>query len=124
MNQAKILVYLGRAVGISLFLLPLAFVGAEGDLEVIGKSTGIIDPLGNKTVPQVLNTFLNALIQIGVVVIVLSFMWAGFKFVTAMGQEKQISEAKSIFFNTVIGAAILLGARVIATVVETTIKSI
>ena len=81
-----------------------------------GASTQTFDAL----VPKVI----DALLQIGIVVIVIAFIWAGFKYVTAMGDEKQIGEAHKIFKYTVIGAAILLGSQALATVIKGTIDAI
>jgi hypothetical protein len=56
-------------------------------------------------------------------VVVFFIIYSGYKFVTARGNQAEVTKAKDIFFATVIGGAILLGADVIATVVVNTVKT-
>mgnify|MGYP001581486295 CR=1 FL=1 len=48
---------------------------------------------------------------------VLFLMYAGLLFVTARGSEEQLKKAKGVFFYTIIGVAILVGAYAIASAV-------
>ncbi len=66
----------------------------------------------------------NIVLPLGGVIAVLYIMYAGFLLVTARGDEKQIGEGKAAFTNAAIGTAILLGAWVIAQVIETTINQL
>jgi hypothetical protein len=58
------------------------------------------------------------------VVAVCFIIYSGFLFVTARGKPEQITKAKTNFFWTIIGVAILLGARVIVSIITGTIESI
>jgi hypothetical protein len=71
-----------------------------------------------------LNGIIDALLQLGAVVAVVAVIYAGFLFVTAQGDEKKITTAKAALLYTVIGLAILLGARIISSVIENTINSV
>jgi hypothetical protein len=62
------------------------------------------------------------IIPIGQIVAVCAFIYTGFLFVTAQGSDSKLKDAKSAFLNSVIGTAILLGAWVIARVIEGTIN--
>jgi TRAP-type C4-dicarboxylate transport system permease small subunit len=66
----------------------------------------------------------NVILPIGGVLAVLAFIYSGFKFVMARGKEKEITDAKNALLYSVIGTAVLLGAWVIANVIENTIKQL
>ncbi len=75
-----------------------------------------------------INDFIKALIglalDVGVPIAAIMIMYSGFKFVTARGNPGEIEKAKELFFYTVIGAAILLGAFVIRDVIEGTVGKV
>lgn len=77
------------------------------------------------TIPGFINTILNSiLLPIGGVVAVLMIMYAGFLYVTAQGNETQIKKAHQALLWAVIGAAILLGAKVISDAIQSTINQL
>jgi len=71
-----------------------------------------------------LEKIIEAMLQLGAVLAVIVVIYAGFLFVTAQGDEGKIKTAKNALLYTVIGLAILLGARIIASVIENTIRSV
>src|SRR3989344_3321278 len=79
------------------------------------------NPIEAKSFVALLTTVLHALVQIGIPVLVIFIVIAGFKFVTAQGSEKGITEAKDAFKWAVIGGAVLLGAQIIADVIANTV---
>lgn len=104
-----------------------------------GASAAGTDPSGSGVHTTIPNPFHNAgdtlpalfaaiidkiLLPIGAMVAVISFILAGFKFVTAQGNETKIKEARSALLHTAIGTVLLLGAWTIAKVIETTIKAL
>lgn len=105
----KIIAYMFSAV---LLTLPF-FVFAQ-----------IANPLKFDSVSLLVNDILDYVIKIGGVVATLAFIWAGFVYVTAQGKPEKLKTAKEIFINTCIGAAILLGAELISTIISGTIKSL
>lgn len=60
----------------------------------------------------------------GAVIAALFFVYSGFLFVKARGNPEELQKAKRTLLYTVIGAAILLGARVIATIIQNTINTL
>ena len=54
------------------------------------------------------------ILTIGLPLAALMIIFSGFKFVTAGGNEEQIKKARQMFYWTIIGAAVIIGARVIA----------
>ncbi len=87
--------------------------------------TDFPNPLGSTTsVSALLEKVLDILFQIGLPVLVLFIVYAGFQFVTAQGNAKKIEEAKAALFWAVIGGAILLGAKVISIALKGTISAL
>ena len=54
-------------------------------------------------------------------VLVMAIIYTGYLFATAGDNEKQQSEAKHAFLWTLVGAAIILGALIIAELVRSTV---
>ncbi|MBI2023635.1 hypothetical protein HYT01_03680 [Candidatus Giovannonibacteria bacterium] len=71
----------------------------------------------SKTFGAVIEKFAALLKTIGIPLITIFLVWAGFMFVTARGNEQQITKAKSLLFWTIIGAILIVGAVVLAEVV-------
>ena len=66
----------------------------------------------------------NILLPIGGVLAVLAFIYSGFLYVTAQGNETKLKTAHQALLTTSIGTAILLGSWVIAKVIENTINQL
>jgi hypothetical protein len=101
--------------------------GIEGDPSGSGViSINIENPVkGATNLYQFIVLIINNLVlPLGGVIAVLYIMYAGFLMVTARGDTKQIEDGRRAFTNAAIGTAILLGAWVIAEVVESTIDQI
>ena len=77
-----------------------------------------------KSVPCLISAILDVVVQIGSLVLVVFIVLTGLKFVTAKGNESQLTEAKQALLWTIIGAAIVLGAFVISRAVEGTVTQL
>ncbi|MFM2383803.1 MAG: hypothetical protein RIQ72_375 [Candidatus Parcubacteria bacterium] len=89
--------------------------------------SGFANPLGQSG--GTLQTFLYALldkvvIPLGAIVVIFSIILAGYKYITAQGDPKAISAAHQQLTWTAIGAAVLLGAKVISMVITNTVKTL
>jgi hypothetical protein len=84
----------------------------------------ICNPLAAENITEFLETVLDVITTLSVPVIAIMIIYAGFMFVTAGGDEGQIEDAKKTALYTVIGAAIILGAELIVTVLENTAGSL
>lgn len=127
---------------LTLFLFPLFFLSLA--LPVLAQDDGGDNPAddegGNSTkvtvkienpfkfgdslydvLQQVVN---NIILPIGGVLCVLAFIYAGFKFVLARGNETELKEAKRMLLYAAVGTALLLGAWTIAGVVKTTLNQL
>ncbi len=89
-----------------------------------GNDCTLTNPFTISTVTQLLNAILDILIKIGWILAFFFLIYAGFLFVTAAGSEEQINKAKDTFKWTVIGSAIVLGAKALAIIIETTVKEV
>lgn len=108
-----------------LVLLPLAISFATNGTPAASKVT-IDNPLGanNMEVKDVLIKIMNIVELVGGIVVAFFIIFSGFKFVMARGNPGDLEKAREMFYATVIGGAILLGAGIIAEVVVSTVKTI
>jgi len=76
-------------------------------------------------IPQLFQTIIkNIIIPIGAVIAILAFIYAGFLYVTAAGDEKKIGTAHKALLYAAVGTAVLLGAGVIAQVIQATVNQL
>ena len=89
-----------------------------------GGSQTVTNPLGVGTFCGLIKAILGAVIQIGIPVAVLFIVFAGFKFVLAMGNPTKLQEARKNLMYTLIGIGIFLGAWLIAMVIANTVNTL
>jgi hypothetical protein len=86
---------------------------------------GIKNPLGGiNDLNGLIVAILSIVLVIGVPIITLAIIYCGFLFVQAQGNSEEITQAKSALLYTIIGAALLLGAFVIANAIQGTVNDI
>lgn len=106
------------------FLVSPLFVNGQ-DADKFELRVGIENPLGDKKdLTQIFSSVLNSLTDIILIIVVIMIIYAGFKYVLAVGNSDKIKDAHKNLTWTLIGAAILLGAQLIANIVITTISNI
>lgn len=71
-----------------------------------------------------LGLILDAIITLGTIVLVLALVWVGFLFVFAQGAEEKIRDARSALLWTVLGGLLLLGAKAISLVIQSTVEAL
>ncbi|OHA89133.1 MAG: hypothetical protein A2653_02900 [Candidatus Zambryskibacteria bacterium RIFCSPHIGHO2_01_FULL_43_25] len=106
---------------LGIFTLPL-IVSAS-----IGNPGGLQNPLkgGTDNLYDFIRVVINdVILPVGGVVVTIMIIFAGFKFVTAQGNEAKLEVAKRNFLYVAIGTAVLLGAWVIAKAIEATINQL
>ncbi len=88
-------------------------------------SVGTIqNPLSINSINEFLAKVLGLLVQLLVPIIVLFYVVTGLMFVTARGKPEKLALARKAFLYTTVGAAIVLGAWVLAEVISNTIDAI
>jgi|SRR3989344_8567717 len=71
-----------------------------------------------------LNAIVDFLLYLAIPIAIFFVIYAGFLFVTAQGNEEQLKTAKKTIIWSLIGVAVLLGAKVIAYAIQGTISSL
>ncbi|MBX4199134.1 pilin [Candidatus Parcubacteria bacterium] len=125
MMQKQMKKYLfGILICFSLLSFVSVHADSGSDSNVGAKLENPFKGAGN-TLTDLFTAIINKIIiPIGSVLAVVAFIWAGFLFVTAGGDEGQIKTAKAALLYAAIGTAVLLGAAAITTVLQNTINSL
>lgn len=84
----------------------------------------INNPLKVDTVQDAIRLFMDAVLKIAIPFIIIFFIWAGLSFVLARGNPEKIKTAKNMFWYTVIGTLLILGAWTITNAIIGTVNSI
>ena len=82
------------------------------------------NPLKVDTLQGAIKIFMDAVIKIAIPFIVVFFIWSGLKFILSRGNPTEIKKAKDMFWYTVIGTLLILGAWAITDAIVGTINSI
>ena len=82
------------------------------------------NPLKVDTVQDAIKLFMDAVVKIAIPFIVVFFIWSGINFILAQGNSKKLEDAKRMFWYTVIGTLLILGAWAITDAIVGTINSI
>lgn len=116
----------------TLFLLPVFFITT---LDVYAQSNvnppgaggcvagELCNPLQSATITDFLLKIIDVILIFAQPLIVLFIMYAGYLYVTARGEDAQITTARSALLWAVIGGVIILGARLILAVIKGTIAA-
>ena len=117
--------YLSFLYGI--FFVHMVF--AQDSATDSGRGGGVIGRLDNplksiNDLPSFVQQALRVIVQVAAPVVVLLIIWTGFQFVWAQGNKEKLETAKKSLGWTLVGAALLLGAWTLATIIQTTIKQL
>ncbi|MFA6006256.1 MAG: TrbC/VirB2 family protein [Candidatus Paceibacterota bacterium] len=107
---------LKKLIAISLAFMPIALVTAA--------SAPLSNPISAPDIQTLLKDILQVVIDIGVPVLVMAIIWVGFMFVKAQGKPEEIKTANNAFLWTVIGAGVVLGAKVISEALKATVDKL
>lgn len=126
----------------ALFLVFGLFFAVSADSGIDPGSGGQIDPAtstsgtlhldfsisnpisGVNTLPEFIQKLLDIVMTVGIPIVAIFIIYAGFLFVKARGNEKDLQTAKDALLYALIGGAILLGAYVIAQAIQGTIDAL
>lgn len=89
----------------------------------IGSIT-LANPLKVDSIEKLLQLILDIILIFATPIIVFFIIYSGFLFVTAQGNDAQLTKAKTALLWTVIGGVIVLGANVLLDVLVATVKSL
>lgn len=127
----KLTTYLSKiaVIALALFLKYQAvFAQPENNSSDMGR---LANPLCNdsenciETLPDFIAKILEIVLLIGVPLVAVAIIYAGFQMVTGAisGKADKVSDAKKMLIGAIIGGAILLGAWVIAEVIADTVNT-
>jgi hypothetical protein len=90
-----------------------------------GGGTALLpNPIKVDSLKEFIALLLSLVVQIGIPLLIVAFVYVGFLFVQAQGNPGKRDLAKKALLNTVIGAAIVLGAGVISEALQLTIDKL
>jgi hypothetical protein len=101
----------------------LNFGGPGGVVNNNQGSVTLNNPLKAQSISQFLIDLIDVLLVFALPLIVLFIMYAGFLYVTAQGNPGKITTAHTALLWAVVGGVIVLGAKLIVTVIEGTINA-
>lgn len=101
--------------------IPVRVLAASAPVNV---TLGIQNPIKYATFSAFVAGVTKTAVNILMPFVVLSFIYSGFLFVKAQGNETEITKAKTAIYWSVIGAFILFGAWGFAQIISTTVSSI
>lgn len=90
----------------------------------LSASGQIVNPIKYNDFSCFVAAVLKTAVDILMPFVVLAFIWSGFLFVRAQGNEKELEEAKAAIKWSIVGAFILMGAWGFAQIISETITSI
>lgn len=103
-------------------MMPIMFVGANTAIDA--KIQNPLGPNGPKDIPAFIEAIIDIVLVVGVPILVLAIIYAGFLYVKAQGNPGELEVAHRTLLYTVIGGALLLGAFVIANAIGKTVEDI
>jgi len=107
---------------LALFIILTTTAYAQGGT-ICGSPICLPNPFrGGSSLFALLRSVINDIVlPIGGILAVLSFIYSGFLYVTAQGDETKIKTAHKALLGTTVGTAVLLGSWVLANVICQTI---
>lgn len=84
------------------------------------------NPLNSQfsSIPTFISGFLKVLVMVALPIITVFFVYSGYLFVSAGGNKDKVGEARKNFYNVVLGAILILGAWVLATMIGGTVTQL
>lgn len=82
-----------------------------------GAGIELPNPIESDTFGKLVENIAKVVTAVGVPLVAIFLIYSGFLFVTAQGSEDKLKTAKTTFFWAIVGGAVIIGARAIATAV-------
>lgn len=116
-SRARVL----RQMAMATFLAAFSFVSVA-----LAQEMALRNPLNPSfsSIPAFIAGALKALAMIALPIITLFLVISGFYFVTAQGNQEKLATAKKNFVYVVLGALLILGAWIIATLIAGTVSQL
>lgn len=113
-------------LAVFFLVTPVFHLYADTNIKICDPEGGkICNPLsGSSNIQDFIVKVLQGALKIGIPLIALAIIYCGFLFVKARGNPEELTKAKDALLYTLIGAAVLLGAMAIATLISDTVFSL
>lgn len=120
-----IAIFLSSFFGL-LSSVPVSFAQDKTPADQFQLTVAVENPLGNdkKEIKDIVASILNVLMDIVLPIVIVMVIYSGFLYVMARGKPEAIETAHKTLTWTLIGAAILLGAQLISTILIDTVSNI
>lgn len=116
-----------RKIGLWLSCAPALFFASAAVAHAADCAKGALcNPLNTQfsTIPTFIAGVLKVVVMIALPIIVLFFVVAGFQFIAAQGNPGKLDEARKNFMWVVVGALLIMGAWVLATLIAGTVSQL
>lgn len=97
--------------------------GNTGGSVGLGSSVKLNNPLKSDSLMDFFTSVLDVIMVFAVPIIVFFIILAGFQFVMAQGNATGVEKAKKALLYAIIGGLIILGAKIILTVIQGTVSA-
>lgn len=87
-------------------------------------SATLINPLGSDSITEFFLQLLQIVLIFAVPIIVFFIIYAGFLYVTARGNQDQVTKATRALGYAILGGVIILGAQVILVIIQGTVDAL
>jgi hypothetical protein len=104
----------------------LVFAASVQTVFAQDSNQGLQNPLSPQfsTIPGFISGALKVMVEVALPIITVAIVYAGFKFVAARGNPGKLSEARTNFVFVILGALLILGAWIIATLIGGTVTQL
>ncbi len=103
-----------RTISIAVFSFATTALAQTSSSDCGKTGSGISNPIKACTFIELVEAIAKAITAIGIPLVAIFLVWAGFLFVTARGSEEQLKRAKSTLFWALVGGAVVIGAWALA----------
>lgn len=118
-------IQLFSVVAVSVFFLFVSIAEAQTGAGCSGQPTsGLQNPLSVCSVSEFIALVLKVMVMVALPIISFFIVYSGFLFISAQGNPEQLSKAKTNLMYVIIGAILILGAWVIATLIGGTVSQV
>ena len=106
-------------------LLPI-FAFAQSQVQNGGATaiTRLDNPIKFNSVSALITGVIDLVLTIAIPLLVVVFVWLGFRFIMAQGKETEITKVKKDLWYTIIGAGVVIGAKAISELLQATVSSL
>lgn len=95
-----------------------------GDTAGLSAKTQLKNPIKFNTFSEFAAAVVKTAVQVLMPFIILAFIYSGFLFVSAQGNDEKLTHAKAVLWYSMIGAFVLFGAWGFAQIISKTISTI